>query len=343
MQLAWHAEGLWETDWIRDVFCDLVESEKLDLGLTCFDDDTIHVVSSNWKPLSYYSSYFEALRTRCKNIVLVHLSDEWFSSGFGLYRHFDAVVRNFYTYLADSDGIFTIPEGYSVGTPVGQAVVPADRRRYAWSFVGEVKASRFEMVAALDGFEPQRFSKTSSISDVSGTKLTKAEYNAILAESVFSPCPMGNAILETWRLYESLEIGCIPITEKRRGMDYFHNLFGPHPIPSFIDWSEARQYAEALHADIPSLLRKQSEIGEWWAAYKVKLRLQMRQAVATSYAPQLNTYAALARNRVRAIHEPLRLAELLRHQTARSLARRLSRPIAPIKRIISEEFAPHKS
>jgi hypothetical protein len=47
--------------------------------------------------------------------MLFHASDEWFSGGYGLYRHFDAVIRNFATSLAKCDGISTIPEGYSNG------------------------------------------------------------------------------------------------------------------------------------------------------------------------------------------------------------------------------------
>jgi hypothetical protein len=38
------------------------------------------------------------------------------------------------------------------------------------------------------------------------------------------------------------------------------------------------------------------------------------------------------------LHEPLRLAELLRHQTGTSLMRRLKRPGGPLKRIARESF-----
>ena len=48
--------------WLRDVLGGLVDEECTDLDLTCFDDDCIHVVSSNWQPLPTYENYFRECR-----------------------------------------------------------------------------------------------------------------------------------------------------------------------------------------------------------------------------------------------------------------------------------------
>ena len=63
-----------ETDWIRYLLGDLIEEEQIDLGFTCFDDDTIHVISK-------CDAYFSEYRTRCKRIALIHVSDEYLSGG----------------------------------------------------------------------------------------------------------------------------------------------------------------------------------------------------------------------------------------------------------------------
>jgi hypothetical protein len=150
---------------------------------------------------------------------------------------------------------------------------------------------------------------------------------------------MGNVILETWRLYESLELGCIPMVETRAALDYFTGLFGRHPIPSFRNWEAARRYAQDELADKSSLLRKQSEIRNWWNSKKQAIRMQVRQAATgPSHHAALRRYGALARNRYPALHEPLRLAELLRHQNRTSLASRLKRPAGPLKRIARESL-----
>jgi hypothetical protein len=339
VKLVWHADNLLEVDWLRHIFRNLIEEECADLELNCFDDDSIHVVSSNWQPLPTYEEYFRECRARCRRLVLFHASDEWFSGGYGLYRHFDAVIRNFATGLARHEGILTIPEGYTNGTRTDRPVRPATERQYVWSFTGEIKASRIDMVSALAGLEPNFLTGTTSIYRNGGKKLSKAEFDDVLENTIFSPCPMGNVILETWRFYESLELGCIPIIETRPFLDYFTDLFGVHPIPSVPNWEAARRYVERALADKSSLLRKQAEIRAWWTAKKAEVQRQVRDAATgPSRQAALRRYGALARNRYPTLHEPMRLAELLRHQTGTSLMRRLKRPGGPLKRIARESF-----
>jgi hypothetical protein len=339
VKLVWHADNLLEVDWLRDVLGDLVEEECTDLDLACFDDDCIHVVSSNWQPLPAYEDYFRESRARCRRLVLLHTSDEWLSGGYALYRHFDAVIRNFATGLARHEGIWTIPEGYANGTRTAGSVRPITERPYVWSFTGEIKASRIDMASALAGLEPNFLTSTTSIHEDGGRKLSKAEFDDVLENTIFSPCPMGNVILETWRLYESLELGCIPIVETRASIDYFSGLFGPHPIPSFRSWQAARHYVQRALADKPSLLRKQLEVCEWWTAKKQEARRQVRDAATgPSRHAALQRYGALARNRHPILHEPLRLVELLRHQTGTSLMRRIKRPGGPLRRIARESL-----
>jgi hypothetical protein len=328
MKLVWHATHLLEADWIRDLLGDLVEEEITDLDLRCFDDDTIHVVSGNWSPLLTYEGYFSECRSRCRHIVLFHISDEWLSGGYHVYKYFDAVIRTYRTYLADCPGILTVPLGYPNRTRTGVAVRPANARQYAWSFAGEVKASRSSMISALEGLQPA-FLRDSR---VSGGKFSKAEFDDLLHDTVFSPCPMGNVVMETWRLYESLELGCIPLIERRYVIDYFEGLFGPNPIPSFRSWRQARSYAETAYGDKVRLQTVQAEINAWWLAHKAKVRAEVRKLISTSHASDLRRFGTMARSRLSAIYEPLRLAELLRHQTRASLSARLTRPGGPLKR-----------
>jgi hypothetical protein len=337
VKLVWHADNLLEVDWLHDILGDLIEEECFDLDLSCFDDDCIHVVSSNWLALPEYEDYFCECRARCRRLVLLHTSDEWFSGGYALYRHFDAVIRNFATGLAKHEGIWTIPEGYANGTRIDDEFRPATKRRFAWSFAGEIKASRVDMAAAFAELEPNFLTGTTSIYREGGKKLSKAEFDDVLKNSIFSPCPMGNVILETWRLYESLELGCIPLVETRAFLDYFTGLFGQHPIPSFESWEAARHYVKEALADERSLLRKQLEIRDWWILKKQAVRTQVRHAATgPSHHGALRRYGALARNRYPALHEPLRLAELLRHQSKTSLMGRLRRPSGPLRRIARE-------
>jgi hypothetical protein len=335
MKLIWHADHLSERDWLAFIFGDLVQEEITDLGLTRFDDNSIHVISSNWAPLASYTDYFRQCRIRCKRVVLVHISDEWFSGGYQLYQHFDLVIRWNHSWLTRHPGIVTVPLGYFNDT--GSSDRPANQRRHVWSFVGEIKSSRIAMAAALDSLEPKFITRVDSVSNPNGRRLSKAEFNAVLEDTVFSPCPMGNATIDTSRVYESLEMGCIPLVELRFSLDYYKNLLGPNPLPAFHDWRAARQFVERLIRDKPALLAKQTEIMGWWKAYKYRMRTEVREAInGPSRAQELRRFSGLVRNRLPLVHEPLRIVEILRHQSAGSLSRRLVRPIGPLKRILRD-------
>lgn len=341
MKLIWHAENLSEVDWLRFILGDLIDEEIVDLDLTYLGDHSIHVVSSNLAPLRAYEPYFRRCREAGKNIVLLHLSDEWFSGGYETYKYFDLVLRNYSTPLARDPGIITLPLGYTNGMGDTPPIRPADQRAIAWSFAGEVKASRLDMVKALSSLEPHAVTDTSPKPDRPATRLSKPDFKAQMGETVFAPCPMGNVVIDTWRMYESLESGCIPLVEARRTLDYFQELFGPHPIPTFRSWADARRYCRRLIDDKPRLLQTQAEIAAWWAAVKDNTRAQLRQALTgPSHSADLQAFSRRAHNRYQLLHEPLRLIGLLRHQSTRSLVRRLSRPMGPVKRILRETFRP---
>jgi hypothetical protein len=326
MKLIWHAQDLLERDWLLDLFGNLVEEEVTDRALTCFDDDSIHVISSNFRTATpaAFDAYFHECRAKCRNLVLFHASDEYFLGGYGLYRHFDHVIRTHLTYLAAHDGVLIIPLGYPNGTPVDTEYPPIGARKYAWSFIGEFKASRISMLKAFDDFGPEL------VMNASSQRISKSEYDQALQDTIFSPCPMGNVMLETWRLYESLELGCIPIIEKRLAIDYYANLFGPNPIPAFYSWNRARHYAEVLLADKRGLNRAQGRIRDWWIAHKDRVRAQVQGTLnGPSKANELRRFADYVRNRYPAVYQPLRLAELLRHQSIGSLRHRLWAPGSP--------------
>ena len=335
MKLVWHAEGLIERDWFCYLLGDVVDGEIIDVELTCFDDETIHVINTNYALLRQYKRYFEELRARCRHIVLFHVADEWLSGGYGTYQYFDLVIRWNYTYLTCAPGIITIPLGYPNGT--GSSLRLADQRQYAWSFVGQIKSSRIAMAKAFNDFVPNLITRTDALATPNPKRISKREFDAILADTVFSPCPMGNATIDTTRVYESLEFGCIPLVELRVSLDYYTNLLGRHPIPAFRNWSDARRFAEHAYQDKAFLLAKQTEISNWWQSYKTNLCAQVRGAIrGPSHASDLQHYAAKLRNRFSVVHEPLRIVEIVRHQTKGSLTRRLTRPVGPLKRIVAD-------
>lgn len=332
--LVWHVLSPHERDWIRYLLNGAVDSELTDLELKLPRGNAIHVVSSNTRPLMSFDPYFRACKRLGGRLVLIHINDEWISGGYRLYRHFDYVLRIYPTWLARSPGILTIPLGYPNLTPASPSPKPASARQYAWSFDGLVKSSRPEMIAAMRRIEPHVALDTGTRRSIDSERLSKETYDRLLSESAFVPCPMGNATLETCRLYEALEAGAIPLIERRLSMDYYRELLGEHPIPTFRTWDTAARFCRGLLADPAGLDSLQTTIMAWWGAKKEDVRATVLECVRQPDSrAALRAFALQPANRSGAIFEPLRLVELVRHQTARSLLRRLRRPRAIIRRI----------
>ena len=334
MTLVWHIANSAERDWIRYLLKGSIGSELTDLEFTLPRGDAIHIVSSNTSPLTSLDPYFRACAMLGGRLVLVHLSDEWYSGGYRLYRHFDHIIRTHHTWLARSPGILTVPLGYPNSASLSPSPKPASARQYAWSFVGEVKASRPEMLAAMLHIEPHVARDTRPGRSIGSERLSKEAYDRLLFESAFSPCPMGNVMLETWRVYESLEAGAIPLIERRLSMDYYRDLLGEHPMPTFRSWDTAAQFCRGLLADPAALDSLQSAVVAWWGAKKDAVRADVLECLRQpSSRSTLRDFALQPANRSAAIFEPLRLVELVRHQTARGLLRRLRGPRAIVRRI----------
>lgn len=328
MKLVWHHPEMRQKDWIRFLFGDLVTGEVEDPDFTCFDDDTIHVVSMIFQPLRAMEPYFEQLRGRCDNVVLYHAGDEWLSGGCAPYKYFDNVVREMPSYFTRADGVLGVPLG-SVALSSRGPYKPASQRRLIWSFAGEIRNTRVELVKYFDAVPYGKVVDTKY-----DESLTPAEYDEMLRETVFAPCGMGNIITETWRVYEAIEAGAIPLIERRVTLDYYRGLLGEHPIPTFRNWRSAAQFVHTLTNDEVALDSLQRQVAGWWVGYKEKLVRRVADQLSTSHNASLVAFAANPVNANVPIHETLRVVELLRHQSRMNLRRRFANPVAPVRRIV---------
>jgi hypothetical protein len=333
MRIVWHAPGIGQKDWIRYVFALVTTGEEIeDPNLECFEDNTIHVVSMVFKPLAAHVPYFDQLREKCTNIVLYHASDEWLSGGCGPYRYFDNVIKEFHSHFNKSEGLLTIPLGCPYNFRIDP--LPVSSRRYLWSFVGGVHNTRIEMLRALDGLGPSFEFRTDGSFGPTGKKLNPDEYKEVLRQSVFLPCGMGVVTTETWRVYEALEAGCIPVLERRLFLDYYKNLFGEHPIPTFRTWKQARAYMARLQKNPNEMAKTQREVSSWWNQYKRTIQTDVQALLGASHRKELERFAESTVNKNVLVHETLRVAELMRHQSYHNLVRRSSNPLKPLRRIV---------
>ena len=264
----------WERDWIHSLLGDVIGNEVVDNTWSHFTDPMI-VVDNRLvaEKVPYYRQAFEQGR----RVILLHLSDEIFKDDLGAYRYVDGVIRNCRSdLLAAQRDIFFFPLGYKSGFTRAGSPKPTNERKHMWSFAGDPnKSTRAAMIVAMEKVEGGHIHRTSGFG--AADSLSTDAYRDLMEDSVFVPCPVGWLTLETFRAYEALEAGCIPIVERRPGLDYYTDLLGPHPIPTVMSWDEAATFISRLKADEVEALRV--KCWTWWQDYKSKLGPEMQAFV----------------------------------------------------------------
>ncbi len=267
--LVWQfpPDQTWERDWIRALLRDVVGVEVVDNTWSHLADPMIVVDNRLVEAKTPY--YRRAFEQGCR-VVLLHLSDEVFKDDLGAYRYCDGVIRNCRSdLLAAHRDIFFFPLGYKAGFARTETPKSAADRKYMWSFAGDPnKSTRAAMLNAMQKVEGGHCHLTSGFG--ASDSLSTDGYRALMDDSVFVPCPVGWMALETFRAYEALEAGCIPIVERRAGLDYYTELLGAHPMPTVTSWDEAAQLVQSLKTAC-QIERVRSACHAWWQDYKHRL------------------------------------------------------------------------
>ena len=273
------------------------------------------------------SSYYEQFKG--KNAFLMHYGDEFYELGVDRYRHFRGVFRMIWSAVFNPEHVMTIPLGPYLEKPPAE-VNGVFARRYAWSFIGEAgKVSRPDMVRAMSSIEPHLcFSSTpvrgKTFMAMGERRFPKPEFYEVLSQSVFAPSPMGNASIESCRPYDALEMGAIPIVERRLTLDYYKGLLGDHPLPTVSSWREGRMLVNRLLRKPDELQQLHNACLSWWRDYQRKLIAEIGSFLEER--SRKNDDLVPLRSRLPGL--PFwQYAELLRHHNLPALYRRAERQI----------------
>jgi hypothetical protein len=265
-------------------------SEIVDGRYTKIEDGCIVVDNRIGSQKARY--YFELLKRNCR-FGIFHLSDERFLDDCGVYEFANFVMRNYWSRTFSPDRrVLAVPLGLMNGFRV-ETQRTASERRYTWAFAGDArKSTRGAMVQAMSAVERGFFHSTAgedSREDLAAFDLKPplgiADYAAILSDAVFAPCPAGWENLDSFRVCEAFEAGCIPIVETRPSYDYFHHLMPGHPGLAVRSWHEAPGLLRPLLANPAALETKREECTRWWRAYRTALSSRVRDHVLRSLEP----------------------------------------------------------
>jgi hypothetical protein len=331
VNLVWAKGVPQEANWLRYLLRPLIRRELVAERFEIIEADSIYVVSGNRNlHVTIPRSFLNAVSS-VPGKGLIHVGDEYFAGGYDVYRSFDFVLRTHHAcWFKNVSEVLTFPLGWAEGTPRRSTLKPIESRQYIWSFLGnQAASSRAEMLRALRQIKPQ-FVHSYDGATKASRQMPASEYHAVLEDTAFAPCPMGNAMLETWRFYESLEAGCIPIIEVRPWMHYHERLLGPHPIPTIYYWSQAESLIQKLCKDPGQLRAMQQRISNWWTECKESNQLTINRFISEKMGKRNGNGSISPIPSTSPLWPMRRMFELLRHQSVMSAYRRARRPFAAL-------------
>jgi hypothetical protein len=251
--------------WIYEIL-KKVEYKIVDSEINLEEGDILIIIDSS---IEEKIELYTKLNFICSKIFLFHLGDE-----FGLnpmFSHNLTPVYNNCNYIwrpfclseyFNNEKIKCIPIGYKSGVSHKKK----DIRKYKWAFTGMPhKSSRHDLLFQFSNIKPFFCHKT----EKSNRKnISVEEMNDVLSSTEFMPCPYGFFHPETYRVYEALECGCIPIVES--AYQYYDRLFPKNPFIKIDKWKDAKHMLEEW--DSNQIKKKGEECSFWWDKQKNEIQ-----------------------------------------------------------------------
>lgn len=150
-----------------------------------------------------------------------------------------------------------------------------------WMFAGQVThGRRVECAEALRDFHLPGFLFES---EGFTQGLGHEAYYSGMARAKVAPCPSGPETPDTFRLFEALEVGAIPVADTRVSKggfsdNYWTFFFGEQPpFPTIVDYSNLHGYIEDQLDRYPA---KNNRVYAWWQAKKRQMSYVLNNDIA---------------------------------------------------------------
>ena len=244
---------LYEKKWLEELFGnpDMIEVKKIDFNTT-FETNETPIFLAMRPHLPEYIKLFTKYESMNQPFKVLHLSDEFCEDPIDFYNFSNCkkVVRN-YVRPNLSPNVTVIPLGYHTTFKNG-IEKPYERtpqlpfRKYVWSFFGTNWNNRSVILDDLkdESIGEYRCELYKEWND--SNSLSQNEYMSMMLNSWIVPCIGGNNP-ETYRFYEALEFGCVPIiVEDDHNKEYIKYVTQHIPILPLKSWSQARSLLKSF-------------------------------------------------------------------------------------------------
>ena len=153
-------------------------------------------------------------------------------------------------------------------------------RSNTWSFFGTSWNKREEKLQPLERLRPHRLCLLDTWNGPNS--IGREEYLSTLLDTVFVPCP-GGQNTETYRFYEALECGCIPIVVREENDSLFTKMITANMEFLIVsNWEEAALLVTQLMENKTVLENYRANLLIAWQRWKEKLGVEFKKTLQLS-------------------------------------------------------------
>ena len=270
-----------ETDWLNSIFPKQIQWVELQSY-----DDLVKAINpillfqnipgeESLAPI--YNGFVKGFEKLGKTLTILHLSDEFSTDPVDFYQSpaVKRVVRNYARPGLPMDKVEYIPLGYAKGRQGTTEPTPTfSERKYIWSFAGSMdRNGRDSALQALKRTGDCLIADRARWSDE--PKMNAEAYKAMLRDSKFVPCFKGSFALESYRLYEALEQGAIPVYVPE-GTDTYVDVLDKNPILSFPSWDKVAELLPVLAQNTQVMEEHRQSLQTWWVSKKAEVKAKLQ-------------------------------------------------------------------
>jgi GR25 family glycosyltransferase involved in LPS biosynthesis len=253
--------SLLEYDWLNTILEGRLDTcQQVSVDHDFLDSPIFAVMKPHF---SYYLDVFKRYEAAKKPYYALHISDEHGNDPIDWYASCKHVLR-IYPREMPYKNVTIIPLGpYRI--PPKQVV---HQKTQIWSFYGTRWANREEAMKPLLQLQPNSYILYDTWMDKK--QLSSTDYSEQCLKSIFMPCPHGNNV-ETFRLWEALEHGCIPLYIVK-SKDLFAEYVSKHlPLVVLDSWDSAANFVMTLLEKPEMLNDYRTKLLTAWAVWKKEL------------------------------------------------------------------------
>jgi hypothetical protein len=300
MKLVWLIDPTtaFEWEWIQYLLHPMKYEVVTDMECNLMHETPCFVFNHSFRD---YESVFEKYESQHIPYGVIHLSDETLGDTCNYLHHVMCrfAIRNYHHPVHSSHPkMKTIGLGWKVGfqpqtTPPGAL----DHPWYHWCFAGALhNPQRLEALQAFAGVAPYLCVPAGTTFN-SGEGFDTPTYRAMFMHSKFAICPIGQGNLDTFRFYEALEAGCIPVVLNATPeqpynslgfVSYWHAMFpgekGELPWVCGDTWKECSDKVRAILRDPRAYHELRSLSQAFWCKWKMKWSEWLQEACASLMA-----------------------------------------------------------